>query len=266
VTHVSLEQLTWPDAEALRGQRAVGLIPTGAIEQHGPHLPLATDAIIAEYLAREVAGRLVEPVVVAPVLPGGISSHHLEFPGTVDLGEDVVTGYLRAYVDTMTKLGIEDVAVFSAHGGNFALLGRFAADWAQAGGVRVIAYTDLVRYLAVMMRAAEGVGLSAPETDAHAGGLETSQMMFLLGEDAIQVPEAEGYTAAEPGWMDRLFAEGMKSLTPIGVLGRVQGASAKAGEAISNALVDELVTWLVDAFALAAPLSLPASSSIGAKS
>ena len=254
MTYVPLAQLTWPDAEALRGQRAVGLIPTGAIEQHGPHLPLATDAIIAEYLAREIAGRLVEPVVVAPVLPGGISSHHLEFPGTVDLGEDVFTGYLRAYVDTLTRLGIEDIALFSAHGGNFAVLGRFAADHAQAGGGgRVIAYTDLARYLAVMMSGGESVGLTAPETDAHAGGLETSQMMFLLGEDAIQVPEAEGYTAAEPGWMDRLFAEGMKALTPIGVLGRVQGASAKAGKAISEALADELALWIADSFELAAP-------------
>jgi creatinine amidohydrolase len=252
MTYVPLAQLTWPDAEALRGRRAVGLIPTGAIEQHGPHLPLATDAIIAEYLAKEVAGRLAEPVVVAPVLPGGISSHHLEFPGTVDLGEDVFTGYVGAYVDTMTRLGIEDIAVFSAHGGNFALLGRIAADYAQEGR-RVVAYTDIARYLAVMMEAGKSEGLIAPETDAHAGGLETSQMMFLLGEDTIHVPEAEGYTAAEPGWLDRLFAEGMKSLTPIGVLGRVQGASAKAGQAISEALADELALWIADCFELAAP-------------
>ena len=267
MTYVSLEQLTWPDAEALRGRRAVGLIPTGAIEQHGPHLPLATDAIIAEYLAREIAGRLVEHVVVAPVLPGGMSAHHLEFPGTVHLGEDVFSGYIRAYVDTMTKLGIEEIGVFSAHGGNFGLIGRLAAEYAQAvGGCRVVAYTDLARYLAVMMSSAETVGLTAPETDAHAGGLETSQMMFLLGEDAIQVPETEGYTAAEPGWMDKLFAEGMKALTPIGVLGRVEGASAKAGKAICDALADELAAWLADAFQLDTPLSQPASSSIGVKS
>ena len=73
---------------ALRGRRVLGLIPTGAVEQHGPHLPLATDSLVAAELGRRIAERLIEPVVVAPVIPGG-SAHHVGFPGTVTLTEEV---------------------------------------------------------------------------------------------------------------------------------------------------------------------------------
>jgi creatinine amidohydrolase len=229
----------------------IGLIPLGAVEQHGPHLPLATDAIIAEHLATEVAGRLPRPVVVAPVLSGGMSWHHLHFPGTVHLGKEVFSGFVRAYVDTMTKLGIRDILMFSAHGGNFALMGEIAAGYADSA-VRVVAYTDLRRYLEVMTKGAAEAGLNVPATDAHAGGLETSQMMFLLGEDLVQVPDdLEGcYAVPEPGWLDRLLNEGVHALSPIGVIGQPAGATAEAGRAIFAALVDELLDWALRSVAV----------------
>jgi creatinine amidohydrolase len=242
VPGVELEHLTSPEAGRLAAEGAIGLIGVGAVEQHGPHLPLGTDAIIARHLAGEVAARLDVTVIVAPVLPGGLSSHHLGFPGTVDLSPSVFTGYVRSLLDTYAALGVRDVALFSAHGGNFGALAELAG---EHKGVRVIAYTDLLRYIEVMRGAAATVDLQPPETDAHAGGLETSQMLFLHGEDRISFPpDLEGYVAAEPGWLDRLMAEGMKALSPIGVLGRPAGATAAAGAAICGALADELAAWM----------------------
>jgi creatinine amidohydrolase len=238
-----LEEMTSPEAAKLAGDGAVGLIAVGAVEQHGPHLPLGTDAIIGRHLAAEVAARLDVPAIVAPMLPGGLSSHHLGFPGTVDLPRTVFDGYLRALLDTYDALGVQDVAIFSAHGGNFGALADLAA--VPHGGVRVIAYTDLLRYIEVMMGAAASAGLHAPETDAHAGGLETSQMLSVFGEERISFPpDLEGYVAAEPGWMERLLAEGMKALSPNGILGRPAGATAAAGRAICAALADELAAWV----------------------
>jgi creatinine amidohydrolase len=83
VSFVALADLTWPDAGALADRDdVVGLIPTGALEQHGPHLPLGTDFLIAERLARAVAESVPVPVVVTPVLAAGLSDHHVAFPGT----------------------------------------------------------------------------------------------------------------------------------------------------------------------------------------
>ena len=239
---VELERITSPQAARLAAEgRVVGLIGTGAVEQHGPHLPLGTDAIIARHLAGEIAARLEETVLVAPVLPGGLSSHHLGFPGTVDLPAGVLTGYVRAYLSAMDALGVRDVALFSAHGGNFAAIGELAAERHER--LRVIAYADMLRYVEVMMAAAASVGVEVPPTDVHAGGLETSQMLFL--EDSIEVPPGlEGYVEPEPGWLERVSSEGIHAVSANGVLGRPAVATAEAGAAICAALADEISAWM----------------------
>jgi creatinine amidohydrolase/Fe(II)-dependent formamide hydrolase-like protein len=252
---VELELLTSAEAGRLGSEgRVVGLIATGAVEQHGPHLPLGTDAIIARHLAGEVAARLQETVVVAPVLPGGLSSHHLAFPGTVDLVTELFSGYVRALLGTFERLGIRDVALFSAHGGNFGALAQLAAEHAGHEGLRVIAYSDLAAYLDVMSAAAAAAGLHAVACDAHAGALETSQMLFLSGPARIAVPPGlEGYVACEPGWMERLAAEGIQALSANGVLGRPADATADAGAAICAALADAIAAWMAAELALERP-------------
>jgi creatinine amidohydrolase len=253
VPGVQLTALTSPQAARLPAEgRVVGLIGLGAIEQHGPHLPLGTDAIIAEHLAGETAARLTDTVLIVPPLAGGLSSHHLGFPGTVDLGPAVFGGFVRTYLSTLDALGVREVALFSAHGGNFGALDELASEYAGHERLRVIAYTDLGAYVQVMTAAAAAAGLTVPETDVHAGGLETSQILHLCGEDRIEVPaDLEGYVAAEPGWLERLLQEGMLALSPNGVLGRPAGATAPAGAAICAALADALAAWMARELGLA---------------
>jgi creatinine amidohydrolase len=256
---VELEHLTSPQAgELAAAGRVVGLIGLGAVEQHGPHLPLGTDAIIARHLAGEIAARLDETVLLAPVLPGGISTHHLAFPGTVDLEPELLTGYVRAYLRTFDRIGVHDVALFSAHGGNFGALRALVEEYADHERLRVVAYADIMAYIEVMVAAAAEAGLEVPETDAHAGGLETSQMLHLHGADRISFPpDLEGYVAAEPGWMERMAAEGLDALSPIGVLGRPAGATAAAGESICGALADAVAAWMAAELGLSAPAPAP---------
>jgi creatinine amidohydrolase len=252
---VELELLTSAQAGRLASEgRVVGLIGTGAVEQHGPHLPLGTDAIIARHLAGEIAARLHETVVVAPVLPGGMSAHHLAFPGTLDLSGELLAGYVRGLLATMDRLGIRDIALFSAHGGNFGALAELAAEHGGEDRLRVIAYTDLQGYIDVMSAAAATTGLHAVECDAHAGALETSQMLFLHGAERITVPPGlEGYVAAESGWMQKLAAEGIDALSPNGVLGRPADATAEAGAAICAALADAIAAWMAQELGLERP-------------
>ncbi|MGN6870965.1 MAG: creatininase family protein [Solirubrobacteraceae bacterium] len=254
---VELELLTSPEAGRLVSEgRVVGLIGLGAIEQHGPHLPLGTDAIIARHLAGEIAARLHETVLVAPVLPGGLSSHHLAFPGTLDLAGELLAGYVRALLSCIDGLGIREAALFSAHGGNFGKLRELVEEYAGHERLRVIAYADITRYIEVMSRAAASTGLHVPPCDAHAGGLETSQMLYLHGPDRIAVaPDLEGYVAAEPGWMERMAAQGLQALSPIGVLGRPAGASVEAGAAICGELADAIAAWMAEELRLEHPRS-----------
>jgi creatinine amidohydrolase len=250
VTLIALEELTWKEAEALREQNdAVGLIPTGALEQHGPHLPLGTDFMVAEALARAVAEKLPVPVVVTPALRAGLSDHHLAFPGTVSLSQDSFRGWVDAHIAGLERIGIERVAVFSGHGGNFAFIGELIAEHtSRQGSTRVIAYDDLFGFVRVMDEAARACGLEAPETDVHAGALETSVGLALFAGLVGDYDGVEGYTAAEPGWTERIWADGIAALSSTGVLGDPAGATAEAGQAIFDALADELTGWIAREF------------------
>jgi creatinine amidohydrolase len=250
VTFIAMEELRWPDAEALRAQTdAVGLIPTCALEQHGPHLPLGTDFMVAEALARAVAEQLPVPVIVSPTLRAGLSDHHLAFPGTVSLSQETFRGWVDAHIAGLERIGIERVAVFSGHGGNFAFIGELAAEHtSHPGPARVIAYDDLFGFVRVMDEAARACGLEAPETDVHAGALETSVGLALFDAVVGDFTGVEGYTAAEAGWMERIWSDGLAALTSSGVLGNPSGSTAEAGQAIFDALADELAGWIAREF------------------
>jgi creatinine amidohydrolase len=248
MTYVPLAECTWPEVEALCKGRVLGLIPTGAIEQHGPHLPLATDCLIAAELARLVADAFVEAVIVAPVVPGGLSDHHIAFPGTVTFSEDAFGAVLTAYVEAFTRMGVGEVAVFSGHGGNLGFLGRYAETHAGRGSAtRLIAASDFAPYVAAMFEGARGAGVEPPETDVHAGAVETSQGLAVFPELVRPVyAETVGYTAAEDGWLDRLVADGIHTVTPNGAMGDPSAARAEAGGPIDAAIAEHLIRWIVD--------------------
>ena len=244
MTYLAWEHLTWPEAEALSQERALGLIPTGSIEQHGPHLPLATDKLIAEELGRRIGAAISETVIVTPVVPGGLSDHHLAFPGTVTFSEELFGAALDAYVAALTRIDVSDVAIISGHGGNLGFLGRYESEHAQKGSaVQLIAHHDLGGYIEAMFSGARAGGFNPIETDVHAGGVETSQALAVFPELVRPFQDIPGYTAAEKGWLD-ILQNGTDALSPSGVLGNVEPATAEAGEAIFAHLTEYLVEWI----------------------
>jgi creatinine amidohydrolase len=251
MTFVALETLTWPEAEQLGAAGAVGLVALASLEQHGPHLPLATDSLIAERVAREVAERLLEPVVVTPVVRAGLSTHHLAFPGSVTVSPETYRGLVVSFLEGLERMGIRRIALFSWHGGNFGFVREFVDNW--KGQAQLAGYADLTRFIEVMMQAAAAHGLHAPETDVHAGGLETSMMLAAFPELVRPFDDIDGYTAAETGWLERIFAEGIRPVSGTGVLGDLRGANAKVGEAIFTAMADELAGFFARQFELDCP-------------
>jgi creatinine amidohydrolase len=223
----------------------LGLLPTGSLEQHGPQLPLFTDSLIAAELGRRVAEAFAEPVVVAPVMPGGLSSHHLGFSGSLTLTEDVFGGFVTAFVEAFERMGIREVAIFSGHGGNFAFLERYAAEHAAQGTeTRVIAYTSFDGYAGAMFEGSRRGGVEPPTTDVHAGAVETSQGLALFPDLVRPYADVVGYVADEEGWLDRMQTEGMDAVSPNGVLGDPSRARPEAGEPIFEAISGELVRWI----------------------
>jgi creatinine amidohydrolase len=237
----SLAELAWPELEALlaAGPR-VALVPLGATEQHGPHLPFATDTWIGETLAARLAARLPE-TIVCPTLPFGCSREHLAFPGTLDLRATTLAAVLADVLASLSRHGFAGAFVFSAHGGNYAeLAAMLPALVAAAQPMPVFAFTDLARLSASCARVAAGLGIAPEVAGHHAGELETSILLALRPDAVRGAAFTPGHTAlaADP---QTLFYPSLRDHAPSGTVGDPRAASATRAAAYLEAWVDVLV-------------------------
>lgn len=236
-----LDALTWPELEALMaGGIRTAVVPLGATEQHGPHLPFATDAWVAEALAERFCERVPE-AIHCPVLALGCSSEHLDFPGTLDLHAETLERVLRDVLLSLRRHGFACAFVFSAHGGNYAAL-RTAADRLRAAcaPMRLGIFDDLDGLTAVAHDASAAYGVNAAASGHHAGEFETSIVAALR-------PEAVRSASAAPGLLITTDPQGMfyPSLRPnaaTGVVGDPRAAAAEHGRRYLDAWTDLLVT------------------------
>ncbi len=218
-----LADLTWPAVGALVGPATVLAIPLGATEQHGPHLPGSVDTDLAVALCAGLAAA-AEDVLVAPALPYGASGEHAAFPGTLSIGHEALLRILlelgRSATDTVAH-----VLFVSAHGGNGESV-RAAVARLRAEG-RDVAYFE-PRWAG----------------EPHAGRTETS-MLLALDPVRVRMDLAEaGETLPLAELMPRLRAEGVRGVSPSGVLGDPRGATAEEGAALLECLIADLVAHL----------------------
>jgi mycofactocin system creatininase family protein len=218
-----LADATWPELEAgaVAGPRTL-IVPLGATEQHGSHLPLGTDTAIATALAERAAAEL-PGALVAPPLPYGSSGEHQGFLGTLSIGA-AATELVLVELGRSATESFDRVLFLCAHGGNAGPLAAAAARL-RAEGRDVRAF--------------------APRFggDAHAGRTETSLMLALEGRVPAEIAEA-GNTAPLAELIDDLRAGGVRSVSPNGVLGDPAGASAAEGRVLLAAAVEELGAML----------------------
>ena len=108
---------TWEENKRLLETKKVLIVPVGSNEQHGPALPLGTDWMIAEHLAREI-GRKTDKALVAPTVTMGHALYHDDFPGTMAVSQVTLFNYVRELCEPMLKHGITHILFINGHGGN----------------------------------------------------------------------------------------------------------------------------------------------------
>lgn len=244
----SLHGMTWPDMQtALAAGKRSALIAVGAIEQHGPHLPLATDTLIAAEAGRRVAERMPD-LLLGPTLPVGVSTHHLAFPGTLSIEERSFQDQVAACVSSLGAHGVERVFVLSGHGGNFGPLARLALEvGGKIGTAEFVPFADLAAFLEVFYSVSAQDGISPQASGAHAGEWETSIMLAIHPELVRMDEAAAGFVGTfDAATAERLFMEGTASLTANGVLGDPSSASSERGERHLAAWVDTLVDYFTE--------------------
>lgn len=222
----SLGAATWPELP----ERPLLVVPLGAVEQHGPHLPLTTDTAVATAVADGVVDRLAG-ALLAPALAYGASGEHEGFPGTVSLGTEALTGLLVEYGRSACRWAGR-VLIVNGHGGNLDAL-RTAVPRVRAEG-RDVAW----------------FACGFPDGDAHAGRTETSLMLHVEPEQVRRDRAVTGETTPIRALLPRLRAEGVRAVSPTGVLGDPSGADAEEGARLLDGLVGRLTaavgTWHVD--------------------
>jgi mycofactocin precursor peptide peptidase len=197
-------------------QRPLVLVPVGSTEQHGPHLPLQTDTLIATAVAREAAVRLGG--YVAPAVSIGASGEHQGFPGVVSIGTETLHLVLVELVRSLSTWSGRIVLV-NGHGGNVPALAR-AVDQLVAEGHDVC----------WLPCAAGG--------DAHAGRTETALLLH-LAPLLVRLELAEaGNTRPFRELLPELVAHGVRRLSPNGVLGDPAGATAAEGAELFETMVE----------------------------
>jgi mycofactocin precursor peptide peptidase len=226
---MALSDLAWPEA-ARTARRAILAVPVGATEQHGPHLPLTTDTELATALVERLAAAR-PPVVAAPPLAYGSSGEHAGFAGTLSIGQEALERVLVELVRSASAT-FPRLLLVCAHGGNVAALRR-AELRLRAEGREVRAWLP---------------GWSEGE---HAGRVETSLMLALVPERVQLERAAAGATEPVRDLMPRLASEGVRAVSPNGVLGDPARARAEEGRALLAEEVGRLAD-AVDAWATAA--------------
>lgn len=237
---------TWPELGDYFEDESLALVPLGSTEQHGPHLPLATDHLIAEAFAREAAEQT--GYLCTPTLSIGVSPHHRQFHGTMWVDAPVFRDYVESVTRNLAYHGIDRVIYVNAHGGNIEHLrevGRrlrdeeilYAIEWMWNDSIRELV-DDLFE-----------------QNGPHGGPKETALIQYLAGE---LVREDRFADARDEGLVDWENEEGTRvhgsrtfydaiDNTANGVLGDQTDSTTEKGEEMFEAATKQLVKlcgWL----------------------
>ena len=222
------------------GRPELAVLPVGAFEQHGSHLPLATDSLIAGALAAGLAERL--GALLLPVLPVSCSQEHAGFPGTVWLAAGTLAAVVGDIRASLAHAGIGRLAIVNAHGGNLVL--AHLAREANLEAPRV--WLGPGRHIQEAAFAAAGIETGVHD-DMHAGEYETSVLLH-CHPGLVRMEEAADELAERP----LLAVRGLAAYSRSGAVGRPTRATAGKGRAALEAMVDAMAAEVRDVFGPAA--------------
>jgi creatinine amidohydrolase len=229
-------EIRWPEIAAAGAARWIAVLPLAATEQHGPHLPVGTDVMIAQaYLAR-VRDLLPAsiPATFLPLQPVGISTEHIDYPGTLTLPTEVALKTWMALGESVARAGIKKLVMVTSHGGNSAAMSLVAQDLRARYGLLAVT-TGWFRF-------GEPEGLFSAEElrhGVHGGAVETSIMLArypqAVRRDAIADFRPAGIAMEKDyRWLSTHrpapFAWQAQDLHPSGAAGDATTASAEKGE------------------------------------
>ncbi len=246
------QDLTTVDFEGLDPERCVAVMPLGAIEQHGPHLPVSTDAVIAEEMAKRALEQVPAevPALLMPTMAVGKSNEHLAYRGTLTLSAKTLMDLWFEVAEGVKRAGLAKILFVNAHGGQPQVMEIVARElrvrhgllavsssWWHMGLPEGLVHADEVRH---------GI---------HGGTVETSIMLHLR-PDLVRMDRAENFTSVLPETEEanrRLRYVGgvgigwqAQDLHPAGVAGDASAATAEIGAAVVDHVTEGLAELVAE--------------------
>ncbi len=236
-----LGELTWPEAKERFRHSDVALLPVGSTEQHGPHLPLDTDAFDANHLAQAVAATCKPPrPLVLPLIPYGVSYHHEDFSGTIGVSPDSLARFVHDVGMAAARNGVTKLVIINGHGGNLPSL-HFAAQLINRDA-RIFTCVDSGE-----TSDPDVYALAETPNDVHAGEIETSTTLAVRPDSVRQTKLRKFVPKFSTQYLDFTSKRSVTwyartaRISPSGVLGDPTRASRDKGERMWSVMIRNLV-------------------------
>jgi creatinine amidohydrolase len=249
------DELTWPEMREAISRQPVVILPFGAVEDHGPHLPLNSDNIIVETLCLEAARQAPDDMLVMPLIAYGLDEHHMDFPGTISVDMQTLIDYVADVAGSAARHGFSHILIVNGHGSNAPIADLAARSVVLETGVVCGAMSPNAAVdPALAEPTLSEMRRSGPGGVAHAGEYETAMMLYLR-PDLVQMDKA----VREMGQLKRRFfnwdhpepsalswQDWWSRMSESGICGDPTVATAEFGQALFETTVRNLVQFIRD--------------------
>lgn len=240
-------ELRAPELRSLSDKSTPVIVPVAAIEQHGPHLPVATDTMLTNAVAKRAAEQIVQQraILVTECVWSGLSEHHMAFGATLTLDFASFCDLIGGVVRSLKRHGFHRVLLLNGHGGNVAALHSVVERWTLELDMALVAatYWQLGAHrLAPLLDRQSGI--------RHACEAETA-MMMALRPDLVDTSDLEAAGCpdrrdANPGIDDGYRWQSFAAKTPTGVLGEPAAATPEKGEKLLEIAAQHVAERVLD--------------------
>lgn len=231
---MELSRMSWAQAREAIQKAGVALLPVGSTEQHGPHLPLGTDWMTAQEIARRASKK--GGWLVLPTIPVGVSEHHRQFWGTLWVPPEILRDYVMAVARSLAFHGLRKLVLVNGHGGNTAALEEAA---------RKLRLERIYTFVYVWWRAIPEIIAQVVETGgSHAAEMETAVVLAIAPELVRPENYGEASVQGAPEWGKKI--EGIEvgfdtvDFSASGATGDPSRATVEKGEKILQAAAEKL--------------------------
>lgn len=238
------ELMTWPEVEAYLQDMDTVILPCGAIEQHGPHLPVDIDYYDAKYLAHQVALACADPKpLVLPAIPFGVSYHHEDFKGTISVTNDALSRFVYDIGMSLAKNGVKKLIILNGHGDNAPTLSYAAQMINRDAHIFVCVDTGETSDVDLY-------DLIETPNDIHAGEIETSTTLAIRPQMVQMDKAVDGTLSFGSKYLDYDSDRGVSwyvrtsKISESGVLGNPTKATADKGKIMWEHMIRHLVKFV----------------------